>query len=120
MQRHQAINSAEQTMLRTALLLLLVPFAVLTALALWHHGVWGIIAPHFRTWGAAQVLADLVLALCLVLFWLWRDAKQCGRNPWPWLVATLLSGSFGPLLYLLTRPSLSKAAAAAPAGKENA
>jgi hypothetical protein len=115
----QNIGSAEQSMFRILLLLLLVPFAVLTALALWHQGVWGMIAPHFRTWGAAQVLADLVLALSLVLFWLWRDAKQCGRNPWPWLVATLLSGSFGPLLYLLTRPSAPKAAPAAPAGKEN-
>lgn len=25
------------------------------------------------------------------------------RNPWPWILATLALGSFGPLLYLLTR-----------------
>ena len=78
-------------------------FTVLTGVALWQHGYWGIIAPHFRTFGAGQVLADLVIALSLVMVWLWRDAVKSGRNPWPWLVITLVMGSFGPLLYLLLR-----------------
>ena len=50
-----------------------------------------------------QVLADLAIALVLVLVWLWRDAKATGRNPVPWVVLTLATGSFGPLIYLLTR-----------------
>jgi hypothetical protein len=37
--------------------------------------------------------------------WMWRDAKATGRNVWPWLIATVALGSFGPLLYLLTRQS---------------
>jgi len=48
-------------------------------------------------------LADLVIALSVFLVWMWRDARAIGRNPWPWLVMTLAIGSFGPLLYLLTR-----------------
>ncbi len=88
---------------RLLLILVLAAFSVLTALALWHHGYWGILEPHFRSFGAGQVLADLVIALTLVMIWLWRDARTGGRNPWPWIGLTLIAGSFGPLLYLLTQ-----------------
>ena len=47
-----------------------------------------------------QVLADLVVALVLVLSWLIPDARRHGRNPWPWVIATPLVGSVAPLLYL--------------------
>ena len=50
-------------------------------------------------------MADLVIALMLVMVWMWRDAKATGRAIWPWIVATLILGSFGPLVYLLTRKS---------------
>ncbi len=90
-------------MARSILVLILIPFSALTAVALWQHGYWGILAPHFQTFGAGQVLADLVIALTLVMAWMWRDAKATGRNIWPWFAATLILGSFGPLLYLLTR-----------------
>lgn len=85
------------------LLFVLIAFAALSALALRDHGYWGIVAPHFQTFGAAQVLADLVIALSLVMAWIWRDARALGRNPWLWATATLLTGSFAPLIYLLTR-----------------
>lgn len=52
-----------------------------------------------------QVFADLLIALSLVMVWIWRDAKATGRNVWPWVVLTLAAGSFGPLIYLLTRKS---------------
>ena len=90
------------------LLIVLAPFSVVSALALWQHGYWGIWQPHFQSWGAGQVLLDLVIALSLVMVWLWRDSRQLGRNPWAWLVLTLVAGSFGPLLYLLTRAPLLK------------
>lgn len=51
------------------------------------------------------MLADLVIALVLVMGWMWRDAKASGRGIWPWIAITLAFGSFGPLLYLLTRKS---------------
>jgi hypothetical protein len=90
-------------MQRTLIVITLLLFGALTAVALWRHGYWGIIAPHFQTYGAGQVLADLVIALTLVMVWMWRDARTTGRNAWPWIVATLVLGSFGPLFYLLTR-----------------
>jgi len=88
-------------MRRLILIITLVLFLALTALALRHHGYWGIIAPAFQNFAAAQVLVDLVIALCLFLIWMWRDAKAAGRNPWPWTLLTLATGSIGPLIYLL-------------------
>ena len=82
--------------------------SALSAVALWQHGYWGIIAPHFQSFGAGQVLADLVIALTLAMVWMWHDARAAGRNPWPWIVATLVVGSLSPLLYLLTRKPAAK------------
>lgn len=90
-------------MQRTLITVTLILFGAISAVALWQHGFWGIIEPHFQSFGGGQVLADLVIALTLVMVWMWRDAKATGRNPWPWIVATLALGSFGPLIYLLTR-----------------
>jgi energy-converting hydrogenase Eha subunit A len=88
-------------MQRVLLLLVLAMFSVVTALALWHHGYWGIFEPAFKSWGAAQVFMDLVIALGLIVLWMWQDAKRTGRNVWPWILLTLVLGSFGPLLYLV-------------------
>lgn len=96
-------------MQRTLLTGTLTLFGFLTAIALWQHGYWGILAPHFQSFGGGQVLTDLVIALTLVMVWMWRDAKATGRTVWPWIVATLALGSFGPLVYLLTRPPTGKA-----------
>lgn len=81
---------------------LLLVFGGLTAAAVLQHGYVGIFQYQFQTLAGLQVLADLGIALLLVLVWLWRDAQQTGRNAWPWIVLTLAAGSFGPLFYLLT------------------
>jgi hypothetical protein len=90
-------------MQRSVLTMTLILFSILTVIALWQHGYWGLIAPHFQNFGGAQVFSDLVIALCLAMEWMWRDAKATGRNAWPWIALTLTMGSFGPLIYLLTR-----------------
>ncbi|MBM3643184.1 MAG: DUF2834 domain-containing protein [Alphaproteobacteria bacterium] len=92
-------------MARAVLVVVLLAFSALSAVALWRHGYWGIIEPHFQSWGAAQVFADLVIACTLAMIWMWRDARARRRSPWPWLALTVVGGSFGPLLYLLTRPA---------------
>ncbi len=96
-------------MRRSLLTTTLILFGALSAAALWQHGYWGILAPHFQSLGGGQVLADLVIALTLVMVWMWHDAKATGRKTWPWIVATLVLGSIGPLLYLLTRKATEKA-----------
>lgn len=90
-------------MARALIVVTLTLFGALTALALWQHGYWGILAPHFQSFGGGQVLADLVIALTLAMVWMWQDARAQGRKVWPWLLLTLVAGSFGPLGYLLTR-----------------
>lgn len=96
-------------MTRPLLILTLVAFSALTALALWQHGLWGIFQPLLSSTAGLQVFVDLVIALTLFMVWMWHDARQTGRNPWPWIVLTLLTGSFGPLIYLLGRPAASPA-----------
>lgn len=87
---------------KTVLALLTAAFAALTLAAIREHGYVGIFAAALRDLASLQIFTDLVIALLLAMAWIWRDAKKTARNPWPWLVATLLTGSFGPLAYLLT------------------
>ncbi len=90
-------------MSRPLLILVLVVFGALSAVAVWQHGIVGIFAWQLQNTAGMQVLADLVIALGLFCTWMWRDAKAHGRQPLPWVLLTLVVGSFGPLLYLLSR-----------------
>ncbi len=95
-----------------ALILVLALFGALSTAAMWQHGYWGLLEPLFQSLAGMQVLADLAIACSLAAVWMWQDAKARGRNVWPWLALTLVAGSFGPLLYLLTQsraPRLSMA-----------
>ena len=83
------------------LLLVTVAFTVLTALALMDVGYMGIIEPHFQAWGAAQVFFDLVILAVLSCIWMVKDARTCGRNPWPYVVLTFAAGCYGILSYLI-------------------
>jgi len=95
-------------MQRVLIVMTLILFGILTAAAVWHDGVLGIFASAFRSLGSTQIFVDLVIALTLAMVWMWHDAKTTGRNAWPWIVATILVGSFAPLMYLLTRKSSAK------------
>lgn len=88
---------------RVLLIVVLAAFAALTVAAVARHGYLGVFLVPLQTLAGAQVMADLVIALGLVLTWLWQDARARGRNPLPWVLLTLAAGSFGPLVYLLTR-----------------
>ena len=90
-------------MQRVVLVAVSVAFTILTSVALMRHGFMGISAPHFQSYGAGQVFADLVIALALNLVWIAHDARARGRRLWPWVCITLATGSFGPLLYLILR-----------------
>jgi hypothetical protein len=101
-----SILEAEAFLMNTRLLVLaavILAFGVLTALALLDVGYFGILAPHFQSWGGAQVLTDLVIVCVLACFWMVQDAAKRGLPAWPFLAITLFAGSFGPLFYLVFR-----------------
>lgn len=79
---------------------LLIPFLALTGYALFDVGYIGIFDYLRHSSAGWQVLADLVIALLLLLTFLIPDAKRRGVNPWPWTIGTLLTGAIAPLLYL--------------------
>jgi hypothetical protein len=96
-------------MSRILIVITLVLFGTLTGIAVWHDGISGIFRSISSSFGAAQIYVDLIIALVLIMIWMWQDAKSTDRIIWPWIVATLLTGAFAPLLYLLTRKSTGKA-----------
>jgi len=101
-----AVGQLEEAFMSTRFVLLIVVtalFGVLSALALMDVGFWGILEPHFQSWGGGQVLADLVILALLSCFWMRNDARERGGNAWPFVAITLIAGSFGPLLYLVLR-----------------
>lgn len=91
-------------MQKSLLLLTLLVFGGLTGLALWEHGFVGVLKYQMQNSAGQQVFMDLSIALGLAMVWMYRDAKAHQRNPWPWIVLTLIWGSFGPLFYLITQP----------------
>ena len=95
---------------RLALLLIVTAgFSVLSVLALMDVGYFGIIEPHFRSWGGAQVFTDLVIVAVLACIWMSNDARERGLPAWPFIIITVFAGSFGPLLYLVARELRSTA-----------
>jgi hypothetical protein len=92
------------------LFVVLVLFGALTAVAVADVGIIGIFRPHFQAWGPAQVFADLVILAVLACIWMVTDARALGLRAWPFVVLTMLAGSFGPLLYLVLREVRSRAA----------
>lgn len=81
----------------------LAVFAAISLYATLQVGYLGIWQSGIANWGAFQILADLVIACALICVWMVVDARQRGANAWPFVVLTVFSGSFGPLLYLLVR-----------------
>jgi len=55
------------------------------------------------SWGGGQVLADLVILAVLASLWMVADARERGLNAWPFVIITLVVGSFGPLFSLVLR-----------------
>jgi len=81
-------------------LAMLVPFTVLSAYAVYDVGFVGVLEHQFSSSGGVQVWVDLAIALIFLMTWMVPHAKRTGRNPWPYVVATLIAGCFGPMSYI--------------------
>jgi hypothetical protein len=90
-------------MARTLLILVFAAFGAYSTYAMFEVGYLGIWRSAFKDPGSTQVLLDLCISLGLVCSWMLRDARERGRNAWPFVVAALFVGSVAPLLYLLLR-----------------
>ncbi|MGQ0709112.1 MAG: DUF2834 domain-containing protein [Rhodoferax sp.] len=90
-------------MSKTILACVLAAFSALTLYVLAQIGLWNVWAHNLNHPAGWQIFADLGIALGLFCTWMWRDARTQGRNPWLWTAFVFAVGSFGPLLYLLTR-----------------
>jgi len=81
----------------------LASFVALTLYAVYHHGYVAFFQLHTFNAIGVQIFVDLVLALCIILWWMVRDARTRGISPIPFVVLTLALGSIGPMLYLIRR-----------------
>jgi len=86
-----------------ALIAVILAFGALSAMALMEVGYIGIFEMHLQNYAGMQVITDLVIVCVLAIVWMIGDAKTSGVNPWPFVVLTLVAGSFGPLFYLVAR-----------------
>jgi len=85
------------------LTVILCNFAALTGYAVYQYGYLGFFEQVTANAATVTALADLVIALSLVIAWMVRDARARGVSALPYVVLTLLLGSVGPLLYLIRR-----------------
>ena len=98
--------------LQIVLGLVLALFSFETAWAIHHYGFVGIFRELLGSYAGGLALFDLTIALSLILFWMWRDARARGATLWPYVLLTAVLGSVGPLLYLIRRESALRAAGA--------
>lgn len=85
------------------LIVALVALLAVTVPAVLEVGFAGIFTGQLQTWAGTQVLLDLIIVAGLACIWMVTDAPSRGLNAWPFVVITLLAGSFGPLSYLILR-----------------
>lgn len=81
----------------------LLDLSALSGVAIYHHGLRGVIEAATMNWWTLQFTLDLYIALTLVSVGLYRDARARGTNPWPFIALTYTLGSLGPLFYLAFR-----------------
>jgi hypothetical protein len=88
--------------MRTIWAILLIAFVALNLYALISAGVGALISypTALPAWGVVATV-DLVLALCVGIYWTALDARSRGVSALPFIILTLLTGSVGLLAYLV-------------------
>jgi drug/metabolite transporter (DMT)-like permease len=91
--------------LKNISLVALILFGSFSAWVVSQVGYFGVFQNQLDSPAGWQVIIDLIIACLLLLAWIVPDAKSKGRNPWPFIVLTLLLGAIGPLAYFATDKS---------------
>lgn len=91
--------------MRAVLFLVFAAFGAYSLYVMWQIGYFGIWQAAMANAGTWQLLLDFVILSGLAVVWMVRDAQRTGRTVWPFAAITVAAGSFGPLLYLLLKPS---------------
>lgn len=95
-------------MLRKLLILLLVVHTILTFYFLRNDGFFSVFPP-FKEDYAWQIFSDLGVSISLVLFFIFRELRIQKKSLnlfYVLVVATVLLGSFAPVIYLLLNKNL--------------
>jgi hypothetical protein len=87
---------------RTIAALVLVPFLVFSLWVAWTDGPLGFLTLAGREPWGLQMLLDLVIMSSFAIGYMLHDARTSGRNPWPFVLATIAVGSIAPLVYIAT------------------
>ena len=87
--------------MRIVLWIITLAFGAYSLWALAQVGYLGLWQGGFANIGATQITLDLVVSSVLLIGFVVRDARATGRTWWPFVVVTLVGGSFGTLAYLL-------------------
>ena len=81
--------------------IILVDFVALNAWAVYQFGYIGFVEAMFANIATTSAFVDLTIALSLIAYWMWQDARKRGAAFLPYFLLTLTFGSVGPLLYLI-------------------
>lgn len=95
--------------LRPFILLVAVLFTAYSTMVAVDHGYTGFISLALREPWGMQILVDLLISLTMVTSLLVIDARRRKQAAWPWVLATVLLGSVGPLWYLVLRKPVKSA-----------
>ena len=91
---------------RSKILLYTIFLAIPSLFAMLEYGYIGFFPAALANSASRQVFCDLIVSLSLVCTWMVRDAYRRGISVLPYVVTTVLFGSFGPLRYLLREDAL--------------
>jgi len=80
-----------------------IDFSIFSTWVMWQQGYMGIWEAGFVSSASLQILIDLAICCFLICCWIKKDAEERGIKAYPWIIATLTTGSLAPLVYLLVR-----------------
>ena len=90
---------------RGLLIAVLATFVAATGFTVAQVGYLGFFELVAANWATRLMFFDLVIALGLLLVWMFRDARAQRMSFVPYALVTLCFGAAGPLLYLVRRPA---------------